>query len=239
MGMPRLVTQKEGRGNGSKTSIVNMGDVARAIKRPPQYTTKWFGTELGAQSTYSNVTGTGERAVVNGHHDTLVFQQMLDKFIDTYVLCKNCHLPEIDLVVKKGWISAKCAACGWNGDLDNNHKVANFILTNPPNKSGLDIERADDSKGGKKDKAARKAERAAKQAEGANPDSEEGSDNEEKDKKDKKEKKDKKDKKEKKDKKAKEEGSDNEDGSDAEAKKAKKEKKDKKDKKDKKKKKKS
>eukprot|EP00406_Dinophysis_acuminata_P054544 CAMPEP_0179314728 /NCGR_PEP_ID=MMETSP0797-20121207/54654_1 /TAXON_ID=47934 /ORGANISM="Dinophysis acuminata, Strain DAEP01" /LENGTH=44 /DNA_ID= /DNA_START= /DNA_END= /DNA_ORIENTATION= len=26
--MPRLITKKEGRGNGSKTCIVNMGDVA-------------------------------------------------------------------------------------------------------------------------------------------------------------------------------------------------------------------
>merc|ERR1712217_11765 len=195
--------QKEGRGNGSKTSVVNMGDVARAIKRPPQYTTKWFGTELGAQSTYTNKAGEGERAVVNGHHDTVVFQQMLDKFIDTYVLCKNCHLPEIDLIVKKGWISAKCAACGWNGDLDNNHRIANFILTNPPNKSGLDCERTDDAKGGKKDKAARKAEKAAKQAEGAGDDSDADSDDDEKEKKDKKGKKDKKDKKDMKEKKEK------------------------------------
>eukprot|EP00406_Dinophysis_acuminata_P009698 CAMPEP_0179235214 /NCGR_PEP_ID=MMETSP0797-20121207/13291_1 /TAXON_ID=47934 /ORGANISM="Dinophysis acuminata, Strain DAEP01" /LENGTH=50 /DNA_ID=CAMNT_0020942421 /DNA_START=145 /DNA_END=294 /DNA_ORIENTATION=+ len=32
--MPRLVAKKEGRGNGSKTCIVNMGDVATALNRP-------------------------------------------------------------------------------------------------------------------------------------------------------------------------------------------------------------
>merc|ERR1712014_360963 len=90
--------------------LVNMSDVARALKRPPEYTTKWFGTELGAQSTYSNVAGTGERAIVNGHHDTQVFQELLDKFIDKYVLCPNCHLPEINMAIKKGDIVAKCAA---------------------------------------------------------------------------------------------------------------------------------
>lgn len=33
--MPRLVAKVEGRGNGIRTSIVNMGDIARALKRPP------------------------------------------------------------------------------------------------------------------------------------------------------------------------------------------------------------
>merc|ERR1712083_498611 len=181
MGMPRLVSKKEGRGNGSKTCIVNMGEVARALKRPPQYTTKWFGNELGSQSTYSNVPGTGERAVVNGHHDTPVFQELLDKFIHKYVLCQNCSLPEIDLVIKKGEITAKCAACGWSGDLDNGHKLAKFITTNPPDKSGLNIadEGDGDKKGGKKDRQARKAVKAAKQAQKEGD--EDGSDDEEKD----------------------------------------------------------
>jgi len=137
--MPRLISKKEGRGNGSKTSICNMADVARALKRPPQYTTKWFGAELGAQSTYTNKEGEGERAIVNGHHDTPIFQTMLDKFIEKYVLCENCHLPEIDMNVKRGTIIAKCAACGWAGDLDNNHKIAAFVSKNPPDQSGLGI----------------------------------------------------------------------------------------------------
>merc|ERR1712217_366929 len=194
------------------TSIVNMGDVARAIKRPPQYTTKWFGTELGSQSTYSNVQGTGERAVVNGHHDTAVFQAMLDKFIDTYVLCKNCHLPEIDIIVKKGWISAKCAACGWAGDLDNNHKLAKFITTYPPDKSGLNIGGSGgDEGGGKKSKEERRAAKAEKQKqkdqEGGDEDDDdhESDDEQEKEKKEKKDKKDKKGRKDKKDKKEKKE----------------------------------
>merc|ERR1711953_1477945 len=137
--MPRLMSKKEGRGNGSKTCITNMGDVARALKRPPQYTTKWFGNELGAQSTYTNKEGEGERAIVNGAHDTSVFQELLDKFISKYVCCENCHLPEIDMAIKKGVIKGNCAACGWQGDLDNNHKLAAFITKNPPDASGINI----------------------------------------------------------------------------------------------------
>merc|ERR1712066_402317 len=115
------------------------GDVARALKRPPQYTTKWFGNELGAQSTYTNKEGEGERSIVNGAHDTSVFQTLLDKFIDKYVCCENCHLPEIDMTVKKGTIVGRCKACGWAGDLDNGHKLAAFITKNPPDESGMNI----------------------------------------------------------------------------------------------------
>ena len=42
----------EGKGNGIKTVIVNMVDVARALSRPPTYVTKYFGCELGAQTQF-------------------------------------------------------------------------------------------------------------------------------------------------------------------------------------------
>merc|ERR1712176_422432 len=102
----------------------------------------------------------GERVVVNGHHDTPVFQKLVDKFIEKYVLCMGCNLPEIDMVVnKKGLIVAKCKACGWDGELDNRHKLATYISKNPPSTGiGFDADKND-----KKSKADRQAARAAKQ----------------------------------------------------------------------------
>jgi len=158
--MPRLVTKIEGRGNGIKTCIANMGDVGRALKRPPQYTTKWFGNELGALSSYSKKEGEGERAIVNGAHDPAVFQILLDKFIDKYVLCENCHLPEIDMIVKKDAIKAKCMACGWSGELDGMHRLASFILKNPPDETGLNLKNAEE--GGKLDTKTRREAKLAK-----------------------------------------------------------------------------
>merc|ERR1712176_853891 len=123
--------------------IMNIGDVAHAIQRHPMYLTKFFGYELGAQTSYTNKESEGERAVVNGHHDTPVFQQLVDKFIEKYVLCMGCNLPEIDMVVnKKGLIVATCKACGWNGELDNRHKLATYISKNPPGSGiGFDAEK--------------------------------------------------------------------------------------------------
>jgi translation initiation factor 5 len=229
--MPRIVSKKEGRGNGSKTGIHNMGDVARALKRDPVYLTKFFGYELGAQTSYTNKENEGERAVVNGHHDTNIFQTLVDKFIEKYVLCSGCNLPEIDMVVnKKGIIVATCKACGWNGDLDNHHRLATYISKNPPGTGiGFDEDKPKKSREERQKEKSKKGKKKEDDDETASYQSEDEKAKVKKEKKSKKEKKDKdsdddddvKEKKEKKEKKK--------------EKKEKKEKKDKKDKKEKKK----
>eukprot|EP01071_Lankesteria_metandrocarpae_P001190 Lankesteria_metandrocarpae@DN1356_c0_g1_i1.p1 len=150
--MPRLFSKVEGRGNGVKTNIMNMADIARSLKRPPEYPTKFCGTELGAQSKYEIGEG---KAIVNGAHETKDLQVLIDKFVDKYVLCPGCALPEIDIVVKKGMVCCHCNACGHNGDLDNAHKLASFISRNPP--------KGDSTMGGK-DKGSSKADRREKKA---------------------------------------------------------------------------
>jgi translation initiation factor 5 len=50
--MPRLAAKVEGRGNGIKTVVTNMKEIADALNRPPNLPTKYFGTELGAQSRW-------------------------------------------------------------------------------------------------------------------------------------------------------------------------------------------
>lgn len=44
-------------GNGIKTVIVNMAEVAKAIGRPATYPTKYFGCELGAQTQFDYKVG--------------------------------------------------------------------------------------------------------------------------------------------------------------------------------------
>merc|ERR1712129_680095 len=108
----------------------------------------------------------------NGNCDTHVLQTCLDKFLEKCVLCPNCHLPEIDLIVRKN-ISAKCMVCGWAGDLDNKHKLKKFVVRNPPDDSGLNLRDSPaEASGGKLDKKARREEKqrlaAMKQDEGRN-----------------------------------------------------------------------
>lgn len=123
--MPRLESKIEGRGNGIKTVVTNMAAISEALNRPPSLPTKFFGTELGAQSRWEDET---EKATVNGAHNTGDLQKLLNIFIDKFVLCPKCHLPETALVVRKQLIQHKCSACGAKEAVDMSHKLCTFIL---------------------------------------------------------------------------------------------------------------
>ena len=96
----------EGKGNGIKTVIVNIVDVARALARPPTYVTKYFGCELGAQTQFDIKA---ERYIVNGCHDGAKLQDMLDGFIKKFVLCEKCENPETVIKVKKNLLQGAAA----------------------------------------------------------------------------------------------------------------------------------
>lgn len=131
--MPLLLTKIEGKGNGIKTVVPNMADVARALSRPPTYPTKFFGCELGAQTSSDDKN---ERYIVNGAHDASRLRELLDVFIDKFVLCRSCKNPETDLVILKSGrnedVVRDCKACGERTDVDMKHKLVTFILKNPP-----------------------------------------------------------------------------------------------------------
>ncbi|XVF64668.1 hypothetical protein PTKIN_Ptkin09bG0186300 [Pterospermum kingtungense] len=128
--MPKMITKIEGRGNGIKTNVVNMVEIAKALARPASYTTKYFGCELGAQSKFDEKTGT---SLVNGAHDTAKLAGLLENFIKKYVQCYGCGNPETEIVITKTqMITLKCAACGFVSDVDMRDKLTTFILKNPP-----------------------------------------------------------------------------------------------------------
>ncbi|XP_051511944.1 eukaryotic translation initiation factor 5-like [Myxocyprinus asiaticus] len=149
--MPRLLAKVEGKGNGIKTVIVNMVDVAKALNRPPTYPTKFFGCELGAQTQFD---AKNDRYIVNGSHEANKLQDMLDGFIRKFVLCPECDNPETDLHInpKKQTIGNSCKACGYQGMLDTRHKLCTFILKNPPENDSGSVKKEKEKKNRKKDK---------------------------------------------------------------------------------------
>lgn len=58
--------------------------------------TKYFGCELGAQT---QIDLKNERYIVNGSHDADKLQEILDGFIEKFVLCPDCENPETVLVM--------------------------------------------------------------------------------------------------------------------------------------------
>ncbi|KAI8911479.1 domain found in IF2B/IF5-domain-containing protein [Gorgonomyces haynaldii] len=124
--MPKLIVKVEGRGNGIKTVIVNLVDVAKALSRPPTYPIKYFGTELGAQV---KIEQEAQRYILTGQHDAEKLQTTLDGFIDKFVLCGSCKNPETDLVIsKEGTLLKDCKACGSKLPADMAHKLVTFVM---------------------------------------------------------------------------------------------------------------
>ncbi len=144
--MERLQSKIEGKGNGIKTVIVNLSNVADQLDRPASYVIKYFGFELGAQT---NIDPKDDRWIINGAHEATKLQDYLDGFIQKFVLCKDCKNPETVVSVKEGDIILDCKACGMRTKADGRHKLGSFILKNAPKK-------------GKKDKSTKKADRKAR-----------------------------------------------------------------------------
>ena len=95
--------------------------------------TKFFGCELGAQATFNDGT---ERYIVNGAHEASRLRDLLDVFIDKFVLCASCKNPETELLITKDeFILRDCKACGHRSNIDMRHKLCTFILKNPPKKA--------------------------------------------------------------------------------------------------------
>ena len=153
--MPRIIGKVEGRGNGIKTAIPNMVDVASSLHRPPGEVTKFFGCELGAQTTYNDDT---ERAIVNGAHETRVLQDKLSVYIEKFVLCPACKLPETSYKIKSEIIYHNCLACGAREMCDMQHKLTTYILKQHKieKKAKAKDKKDKKDKGDKKDKKSKK-----------------------------------------------------------------------------------
>ncbi|KAJ5073825.1 eukaryotic translation initiation factor 5 [Anaeramoeba ignava] len=124
--MPALESRIEGRGNGVKTVITNMNKIAEALETEPDIITKFFGFELGAQSKWEKKT---LRSVVNGRFDTDDLQDLLYKFIDKFILCQGCFLPELDAKIDRhNRLEFSCRACGKSFYADSSNRLTGFII---------------------------------------------------------------------------------------------------------------
>lgn len=122
--------------------IPNITDVASSLHRSPGEVNKFFGTELGAQSRYSPDT---DKAIVNGAHTDGLLQELMHRYIEKFVLCPNCRLPESEYKIKNDCIFHRCKACGAKEMVDMSHKLCNFILAEDKK-----AKKEAKSKGGKK-----------------------------------------------------------------------------------------
>ena len=125
--MPALITKVEGKGNGIKTVLPNIAEIAQKyLNRNPDYPFKYFGTDLGAQTKVT--TG---KYIITGEHEQAALQKSLFDYITKFVLCKGCRNPETNTFVdEKKRAKIRCEACGKDSSLDMGEKIMNLIVRN-------------------------------------------------------------------------------------------------------------
>jgi translation initiation factor 5 len=124
--MPKLLIKLEGKGNGIKTVLPNLIDVANALERPVDYLFKYFIYEIGVSS---KIVGSGKTQsfVLMGNH-TLTIKTVLNRFIERYVQCKTCGNPETRIsMTKKRIIFMACKACGDNVEFASLDRMGAYI----------------------------------------------------------------------------------------------------------------
>lgn len=137
---PLIIITTYGQGGNLKTKIENIHDLAKSLYVPPEYPLKFIGYELGSQTDIKS-----SDYIISGKHSFDKLEELLEKFIAKYVICKakTCKLPEIRIFIKKNSIFGKCKACSAVSPLDEKHKLGNYIKKFPPsegaNMTGVDV----------------------------------------------------------------------------------------------------
>ena len=78
-----------------RTNLVNLDTVANDIKVTPKHLLSYLSKKLGVSIQNNRISG---------KHSTEVLSILLIKYIQRYVLCANCRLPEL--------VNKTCNVCG-------------------------------------------------------------------------------------------------------------------------------
>lgn len=126
--MPPVACKIEGRGNGIKTIVTNIRDIAISLQRTPAELAKFIGYGVASAVTADR----DGRVIVRGAHSISDIQTVIHRFIDQFVLCPCCELPETfyyKLSKQKEQISVRCNACGHKYKLHAaDHRLVKHIV---------------------------------------------------------------------------------------------------------------
>ncbi len=107
--MPLLISRQAGRGNGCFTILENLPEVTKALNHPANIVLKYMGSCLGTNATESKFT-------LTGHHTDEELILVLYQYINSFVMCQNCSIPELvpsfEGKKKNKKLILTCSACG-------------------------------------------------------------------------------------------------------------------------------
>ncbi|RXK51248.1 translation initiation factor IF-2 subunit beta [Halorientalis pallida] len=102
------VPEPEVRQEGNMTVYENFQDTTSRLGREDDHVVKFLQNELG---TSGHIDESG-RARLTGEFRQSRIQDALDEYVDEFVLCSECGLPDTKLERERGALVLRCEACG-------------------------------------------------------------------------------------------------------------------------------
>ena len=96
------------RKEGNVTVYENFQSTLDRLGREQEHVLKFVQDELG---TSAQIDESG-RARLTGEFGQGRVEAVLDEYVDTYVICPECGLPDTNLVTEDGTETLHCEACG-------------------------------------------------------------------------------------------------------------------------------
>jgi translation initiation factor 2 subunit 2 len=92
---------------GQKTMIKNFAPLAKTVRRESKELYRFFTKELAVPITLE-----GERMVINGKFFPNALQEIFERYVKEFVLCRECNRPDTHYEDRSGIRVLKCEACG-------------------------------------------------------------------------------------------------------------------------------
>jgi translation initiation factor 2 subunit 2 len=101
--VPDPVAQRD----GAFTRLTNLAEIADALARDPEHLHRSVQKYLGTNGQFE-----GDWARYNGQFSAADFEEALSDYVDRYVTCSECGLPDTRLVTEDRMPMLRCDACG-------------------------------------------------------------------------------------------------------------------------------
>lgn len=93
--------------DGAFTRLTNLKELADALSRDEEHLHREIQRDLGTAGQLDQ-----GRARYNGTFSASDFQASIDRYVEEYVRCSECGLPDTRLVREDGTMMLRCEACG-------------------------------------------------------------------------------------------------------------------------------
>lgn len=101
------ILKVKGHHEGTKTIITNFTQVISQMRRPAQHFMKFLGKELASPTEVS-----GDRLILSRRLSSKEVNEKIQKYVNNFVMCKNCKKPDTELEIGSSSCTVKCLACG-------------------------------------------------------------------------------------------------------------------------------